>query len=121
MFEKNTILVKPFTQLNIAGVYMRTSATPRPTYSRSSSNAAFAGRGINLQSTSHQTIHFGLCTALVPKALVLISNCKCDPPRLRTGALLTLKCFSTQCMLHIYKPSSCITLSNKKTASKSVV
>jgi hypothetical protein len=26
----------------------------------------------------HQTIHFGLCTALISRALELISNCKCS-------------------------------------------
>jgi hypothetical protein len=31
----------------------------------------------NVQSTAHQTIHFGLCTALISSALTLISNCKC--------------------------------------------
>jgi hypothetical protein len=36
-----------------------------------------------------------------------------DPPRLRTGTMLILKCFFTFCMLYKYKPSSCITLSTK--------
>jgi hypothetical protein len=30
-----------------------------------------------IQSTAHQTIHFGLCAALISRALTLISNCKC--------------------------------------------
>jgi hypothetical protein len=29
-----------------------------------------------VQSTAHQTIHFGLCTALISTALALILNCK---------------------------------------------
>jgi hypothetical protein len=32
---------------------------------------------ISVQSTAHQTIQFGICTTLIPKALALISNCKC--------------------------------------------
>jgi hypothetical protein len=31
---------------------------------------------LDVQSTAHQTIHFGLCTALILKALGLTSNCK---------------------------------------------
>jgi hypothetical protein len=30
----------------------------------------------NVQSTAHQTIHFGICTAVILRALALISNCK---------------------------------------------
>jgi hypothetical protein len=30
-----------------------------------------------LHSTADQTLHFGLCTALISRVLVLISNCKC--------------------------------------------
>jgi hypothetical protein len=30
-----------------------------------------------VQSTAHQTIHFGLCTALISSALALKSHCKC--------------------------------------------
>jgi hypothetical protein len=30
-----------------------------------------------VQSTGHQTIHFGLCTALISRALALIANCNC--------------------------------------------
>jgi hypothetical protein len=30
-----------------------------------------------VQSTAHQTIHFGLCIALISRALALTSNCKC--------------------------------------------
>jgi hypothetical protein len=30
-----------------------------------------------VQSTAHQIIHFGFWTALFPRALALISNCKC--------------------------------------------
>jgi hypothetical protein len=30
-----------------------------------------------VQLTAHQTLYFGLCTALIISALVLISNCKC--------------------------------------------
>jgi hypothetical protein len=41
-----------------------------------------------------------------------------DPPRLRTGEMLILKRFSA--ILHTYKPSFLITLSIKKTASKSI-
>jgi hypothetical protein len=29
------------------------------------------------KSIAHQTLHFGLCTALISKTLALISNCKC--------------------------------------------
>jgi hypothetical protein len=32
---------------------------------------------IDVQSRAHQTIHFGLCTAIISNALALISNCKC--------------------------------------------
>jgi hypothetical protein len=31
-----------------------------------------------VDSTAHQTIHFRLCTALIPRALALISNFICD-------------------------------------------
>jgi hypothetical protein len=31
----------------------------------------------NVQLIAHQTIHFGLCTALISRALALIPNCKC--------------------------------------------
>jgi hypothetical protein len=31
----------------------------------------------DVQSTSHQITHFALCTALISRALALISNCKC--------------------------------------------
>jgi hypothetical protein len=30
-----------------------------------------------VQSTAHQTVHSGLCIALISKALALISNCQC--------------------------------------------
>jgi hypothetical protein len=30
-----------------------------------------------VQSTTHQAIHFGLCTALISRALALILNFKC--------------------------------------------
>jgi hypothetical protein len=30
-----------------------------------------------VQSTANQTIHFGLCTVLISRAVALISNCKC--------------------------------------------
>jgi hypothetical protein len=33
--------------------------------------------GRYVQLTAHQTIHFGLCIALIPKALALMSNYKC--------------------------------------------
>jgi hypothetical protein len=31
----------------------------------------------NVQSTTHQTLHFGLCAVLISRALALKSNCKC--------------------------------------------
>jgi hypothetical protein len=31
----------------------------------------------SVQSTAHQTLHFGLCNALISRVLALISNCKC--------------------------------------------
>jgi hypothetical protein len=35
------------------------------------------GERFNVQSTAHHTIHFRLCTALISRALALLSNCKC--------------------------------------------
>jgi hypothetical protein len=31
----------------------------------------------HVQSTAYQTVHFGLCNALISRALALISNCNC--------------------------------------------
>jgi hypothetical protein len=36
---------------------------------------------LTVQSTAHQIIHFGLCTALISMALALISNYKCKALR----------------------------------------
>jgi hypothetical protein len=40
---------------------------------------------IEVQLTSHQTLHFGLCTALIPKTLVLILNRACIAGRVVAG------------------------------------
>jgi hypothetical protein len=36
-----------------------------------------------VQLTAHQTIHFGLCSALISRALALTSNCKCTARYIR--------------------------------------
>jgi hypothetical protein len=48
---------------------------------------------MDVQSTTHQIVHFGLCNALVSRALALISNCNCitRPAVDRTHVGMTIK------------------------------
>jgi hypothetical protein len=57
------------------------------------SNMPFCFIILRVQSTAHLTMHFGLWTALIPKALALISNCKCIARRAakRTNSTLNKK------------------------------
>jgi hypothetical protein len=78
-----------------------------------------------VQSTPHQTIHHGLCTALILKALALISNCKCIvqlymPPTWQKDQDILLKWFFHTLVICSYFCSTITDVSYSQTSQKSI-